>query len=63
MVEETLKRAHKMEYDIEQILQKHNEEVAKIITLKEQVAAARSDRVVFSNLFRKLEKEIKRSEE
>lgn len=34
MVEETLKRAHKVEYDIEQILQKHNEEVAKIITLK-----------------------------
>jgi hypothetical protein len=53
-VEETLKRAQKVEYDIEQILQKHNEEVAKINTLKEQVAAARSDRVVFSNLFRKL---------
>jgi hypothetical protein len=62
-VEECLKRAQKVDYDIEQILQKHNEEVAKINTLKEQVASARSDRVVFSNLFRKLEKEIKRSEE
>lgn len=53
-MEESLKRAQKTEYDIEQILQKHNEEVARINTLKEQVASARSDRVVFSNLFRKL---------
>jgi hypothetical protein len=36
--------------------------VARINTLKEQVDSARSDRVVFSNLFRKLEKEIKHSE-
>ena len=57
--EETLKRAHKIEYDIEQILQKHNEEIAKINSLKEQSASARSDRIVFSNLFRKIEKEIK----
>jgi len=44
-------------------LQKHNEEVARINALKEQVASARSDRVVFSNLFRKIEKEIRRNEE
>ena len=44
-------------------MQKHNEEVARINALKEQVASARSDRVVFSNLFRKIEKEIRRNEE
>jgi len=47
---------HKVEYDIEQILVKHNEEIAKINSLKEQTASARSDRVVFSNLFKKIEK-------
>lgn len=61
--EQALKKAQKVEYDIKQILQKHNEEVARINTLKEQVASARSERVVFSNLFRKLEKELKLSQE
>jgi hypothetical protein len=32
----------KDEYDIEQVLQRHNEEVSKINTLREQVAAERS---------------------
>jgi hypothetical protein len=49
----------KEEYDIEQVLQRHNEEIAKINTLREEVAAERSERVVYSNLFRKLESEIK----
>lgn len=49
---------YKINYDIEQILQKHNEEIAKINQLKEQAASSRTDRVVFSNLFRKIEKEI-----
>ena len=44
-------------------MQKSNEEVARIHHLKEQVASSRSDRVVFSNLFKKIEKEIKQSEE
>ena len=48
---------------MDQILQKHNEEVARINNLKELVASARSDRVVFSNLFKKIEKEIKQNEE
>jgi hypothetical protein len=55
--------ARKIEYDMEQILQKHNEEVAKINSLKEQSASARSDRVVFSNLFKKIEKEIKQHQD
>ncbi len=54
--EESLKKIQKAEYDIEQILQKYNEEVARINNLKEQVASARTDRVVFSNLFKKIEK-------
>jgi hypothetical protein len=37
--------------------------VAKINSLKEQSACARSDRVVFSNLFRKIEKEIKQHQD
>jgi hypothetical protein len=37
--------------------------VARINSLKEQVSSARSDRVVFSNLFKKIEKEIKQNEE
>lgn len=44
-------------------MQKSNEEVARIHNLKEQVASSRSDRVVFSNLFKKIEKEIKQNEE
>lgn len=37
--------------------------MARIHNLKEQVASSRSDRVVFSNLFKKIEKEIKQNEE
>lgn len=49
----------KEEYDIEQIQQKHNEEVAKINTLREQISFSRRERVVYSSLFKKIEKEIK----
>ena len=48
-----------MEYDIKQILQKYNEEIAKIKNLKEDANASRDERVVYSNLFNKIEKEIK----
>ena len=49
------KKVKKIEYDIEQILQKHNEQIAKISLLKEQANGGRSERVVYSNLFKKLE--------
>lgn len=52
-----------MEYDIKQILHKYNEEIAKINSLKEEANAARDERVVYSNLFNKIEKEIKHYEE
>jgi hypothetical protein len=52
-----------VEYDIKQILHKYNEEVAKINSLKEEANAARDERVVYSNLFNKIEKEIKHYEQ
>jgi uncharacterized protein YoxC len=53
------KKIKKVEYDIKQILHKYNEEIAKINSLKEDANAARDERVVYSNLFNKIEKEIK----
>jgi len=44
-------------------LHKYNEEIAKINQLKEQANASRDERVVYSNLFNKIEKEIKHYEE
>ena len=57
------KKVKKVEYDIKQILHKYNEEIAKINQLKEQANAARDERVVYSNLFNKIEKEIKHYQE
>ncbi len=57
------KKIKKVEYDIKQILHKYNEEIAKINWLKEQANSARDERVVYSNLFNKIEKEIKHYEE
>ena len=57
------KKKKKIEYDTKQILHKYNEEVAKINNLKEMANASRDERVVYSNLFNKIEKEIKRYEE
>ena len=53
------KKIKKVQYDIKQILHKYNEEIAKINNLKEQANAARDERVVYSNLFNKIQKEIK----
>lgn len=57
------KKIKKVQYDIKQILHKYNEEIAKINQLKEQANASRDERVVYSNLFNKIEKEIKHYEE
>lgn len=53
------KKMSKEEYEIDQILQKYNEEVARINTLREMANSARTDRVVYSALFKKIEWEIK----
>jgi hypothetical protein len=50
------KRIGKEEYLIAQRLIKYNEEIAKIAKLREQVDSARTDRVVYSALFKKIEK-------
>ena len=52
------RRLSKEEYEVDQILQKYNEEVANINTLREMANAARTDRVVYSALFKKIEWEI-----
>jgi hypothetical protein len=57
------KARNKLEYDLEQIIQKHNESLAQINLLKEQVNVARSERVIYSNIFKDLEKEINFYEE
>ena len=57
------KATKKVQYEIDQISQKHNEEIAKIQKLKELSSSRRSERVVYSNLFKKLEKEIKHYED
>lgn len=44
-------------------MHKYNEEIAKINSLKEEANASRDERVVYSNLFNKIEKEIKHYEE
>lgn len=49
----------KYQYEVDQILQKHNEQIAKIHSLKDMANSSRSERVVYSSLFKKLEKEIK----
>ena len=56
------KRVQKEEYELEQIQQKYNEEVARITALREMVDSARTDRVVYSALFKKIEWEIKHYE-
>ena len=47
-----------MEYDIEQVSNRRNEERALIAELKENIAASRAERVVFSKLFQSIEREI-----
>ena len=59
-LERTLK---KLREDIDKIEQKRNQQVAKISELKETASCRRSERVVYSNLFKKMEKELKQHEE
>jgi len=57
------KKTKNLEYRLEQIRQKHNESLAQIGLLKEEANAARRERVIFSNVFKKLESDIKLKEE
>jgi hypothetical protein len=62
-IEVLSKRQKKLEYDTEQIVIKHNESLAQINNLKEQVNIARSERVIYSGIFKNLEKELRQQEE
>jgi hypothetical protein len=62
-LDELLRRRKRLEYGLEQIIQKNNESLAVIGQLKEQVNAARSERVIYSSIFKNLEREIRVDEE
>ena len=50
------KNLKQLREDIDKIEQKRNQQVAKIGELKEKASESRSERVVYSNLFKKMEK-------
>lgn len=52
-----------LEHKLEKTRQKHNESLAEIQTLKEQVNASRRERVIFDNVFKNLETDLKLKEE
>jgi len=52
-----------LEHQLEKIRSKQNASLAQINLLKEQVNVARRERVVFSNVFKKLENDIKQKDE
>ncbi|EGR29602.1 hypothetical protein IMG5_152520 [Ichthyophthirius multifiliis] len=52
-----------LEYKLEKTRGKHNESLAQINMLKEKVNMARRERVIFSNVFKKLEGDIKQKDE
>lgn len=52
-----------LEYRLEKTRQRNNESLAEIKRLKEDVNAARRERVIFDNVFKKLESDLKIKEE
>lgn len=57
------KKVKTLEYRLEKTRQRHNESLAEIKRLKEEVNAARRERVIFDNVFKKLETDLKSKEE
>lgn len=57
------KKVKTLEYRLEKTRQRHNESLAEIKRLKEEVNAARRERVIFDNVFKKLETDLKLKEE
>lgn len=57
------KKVKTLEYRLEKTRQRHNESLAEIKRLKEEVNAARRERVIFDNVFKKLETDLKTKEE
>lgn len=58
-----LKKVKTLEYKLEKIRMRHNESLAEIKSLKEEVNAARRERVIFDSVFKKLETDLKLKEE
>jgi len=48
-----------MEVELQNVKAKNNQAVSTVKALKAQVDAARNDRVFYSNIFKKLESDIK----
>lgn len=57
------KKVKTLEYRLEKTRQRNNESLAEIKRLKEDVNAARRERVIFDNVFKKLESDLKIKEE
>lgn len=53
-----IRKERKLEYDIDQLVQKHNESLCAINQAIVTVNAARSQRVIYSNIFNSIEKEL-----
>lgn len=53
------KKVKTLDYQLEKTRQRHNEALAEIKRLKEEVNAARRERVIFDNVFKKLETDLK----
>ena len=62
-VPQMTKTIHKLEYKLEQLRQKHNTLLDEIKSQKEDINVLRRDRVIFDNVFKDLEKDLKRKEE
>ncbi|CAD8132371.1 unnamed protein product [Paramecium octaurelia] len=58
-----IKKQKTLESQLEQIKLKHNESLAEINQLMEQINTARRERVIYSNVFKKLESDIRAKEE
>ncbi len=57
------KKVKTYEGRLEKIRQKHNESLAEIKILKEDINVARKERVIYDNVFKKLETDLKNKEE
>jgi len=53
-VEDLTKKLRKLEYDFDQLVQKQNESHAQISDIKEKVNASRTERVIYSGVFRNI---------
>ena len=58
-----LKKIKAYEYKLDKLKIKHNEALAEIRRLKEEVNLVRRERVIFDNVFEKLEIDLKLKEE